>query len=117
MIFGFRTNSPSAQGASGLGRDVLLGIDAGAGFHPNDGFDFVTDGAGTDTFFFDDQVGQRDILRIPNFDPVSDQLDLGEATIAKTFEGEDRTILQLEGADCDRIVLLGLSETPFDLLN
>ena len=114
VIFGFRTGSPSAPVASGLRPRRSVGIDAGpASIRMTTSISSPT--GGTDTFFFDDRVGKRDILRITDFDAVSDKFDLGGATIAKAFEGEDRTILQLEGADCEGRAS-GPVETPFDLL-
>ena len=53
------------------------------------GFDFVTTGGGTDTVFFDDLAGQRDVLTIADFDPLADTLDLRGAAVAETLESDD----------------------------
>ena len=115
MVFGFRTDSgPPITG--GPGRDVLTGTAAGEIVEPGGGFDFVTTGGGADTVFFDDVAGQRDVLTIADFDRLSDFLDLRTATVAQTLESDQRTVLLLEGPDRDTIVLLGVSESPFDAL-
>ena len=85
-------------------------------FHPGGGFDFVTTGGGTDTVFFDDRAGQRDVLTIADFDPLADTLDLRGAAVAETLESDTRTVLLLDGPDRDTVVLLGLSDSPLDLI-
>ena len=56
------------------------------------------------------------MLTIADFDPLADTLDLRGATVAETLESETRTVLLLDGPDCDTIVLLGLSASPLDLI-
>ena len=116
VVFGFSTGEPLTPIFGGPGRDVLAGTDASESFHPGGGFDFVTTGGGDDTVFFDDLAGQRDVLTIADFDPLTDTLDLRGAAVAETLECETRTVLLLDGPDRDTIVLLGLSESPLDLI-
>ena len=97
-------------------RDVLAGTNADGSFHPGGGFDFVTPGVGTDTIFFDDLAGQRDVLTIADFKPLADTLDLRGATVAEALKSETRNVLLLDGPDRDTIVLLGLSESLVDLI-
>ena len=60
--------------------------------------------------------GKRDVLTIADFDPLADTLDLRGAAVAETLESETRTVLLLDGPDRDTIVLLGLSDSPLDLI-
>jgi len=116
VVFGFETSEPLTQIFGGPGNDVLTGSDASEAFHPGGGRDFVTTGGGEDTIFFDDRGGERDVLTIADFDPLADTLDLHGAAVAKSFECATKTVLLLEGPDCDAVVLLGLSESPLDLI-
>ena len=117
IVFGFRPGAaqehifgrPSSDVLAGTGRDDEA-------YHPGGGIDLVSTEGGADTILFNDLKGSRDVLRITDFDPTRDDVDLGGATIARTIEYDDRTILLLDGADHDRIVFHGLSESPFDLL-
>jgi hypothetical protein len=115
VVFGFSTGSQTPI-FGGPGRDVLAGTDASESFHPGGGYDFVTTGGGTDTIFFDDLAGQRDVLTVADLDPLADALDLRGAAVAETLESETRTVLLLDGPDRDTIVLLGLSDPPLDLI-
>jgi hypothetical protein len=116
VVFGFSTGEPQTPIFGGPGRDVLAGSDASESFHPGGGYDFVTTGGGTDTVFFDDLAGKRDVLTIADFDPLADTLDLRGAAIAERFESETQTVLLLDSPDRDTVVLLGLSESPLDLI-
>lgn len=98
------------------GRDVLVGTPAADAVHPRGGYDHVTLGAGADIIFFDDIAGRRDVLTIADFDPLEDQLDLGDAVIAAHASSETQTVLELEGSDRDMIVLLGVDHSPFELI-
>ena len=102
VVFGFALGPPQKPIFGGPGRDVLVGTDASKSFHPGGGFDFVTTGGGTDTVFFDDLAGQRDVLTIADFDPLADTLDLRGAAVAETFESAARTVLLLEGPTATR---------------
>jgi hypothetical protein len=116
VVFGFATREPQTPIFGEPGRDVLAGTEASESFQPGGGSDFVTTGGGTDAVFFDDRAGQRDVLTIADFDPLADTLDLRAAAVAQTFESDSRTVLLLEGTDRDTVVLLGIAESPFDLL-
>jgi hypothetical protein len=76
----------------------------------------VRTGGGSDAVFFDDRAGERDVLTVTDFDPDADILDLRGATVARTIESAVATVLRLDGPDRDIVVLLGLSESPLDLI-
>jgi hypothetical protein len=114
VVFGFSSDPGPILG--GPDRDVMTGTAADEVFYPGGGYDFVTTGGGSDTIHFNGVAGSRDVLTIADFDPLADTLDLQGATVAETFESPEQTMLLLEGADRDTIVLLGLPESPFDLL-
>jgi hypothetical protein len=114
VVFGF-AGEPKTPIFGTPCRDILTGTDASESFHPGGGRDFITTGDGEDTIFFDDRPGKRDVLKIADFDPLADTLDLRGATVAETRDCHARTVLLLDGPDCDTIVLLGISEPPLDL--
>jgi hypothetical protein len=116
IVFGFDAAAAQERIFGGPHRDVLVGTDGDEGFHLRGGLDRVTTGAGADTILFNDRVGPQDVLRISDFAPPLNELDLQGASIAETVEHDDRTVPLLDGSDQDRIVLHGLSESPFDLL-
>jgi len=114
VVFGFRTAPPLRPISGTGGRDELVGTSEDDAFHPGGGFDFITTGFGSDTIRFDDLIGSRDVLTIADFNPLNDTLDLQGATLAQTLESAQQTVLLLDGADRDTIVLLGVTDSPFD---
>ena len=115
VVFGFRTVPPPRAYRSALrAATCWLARRQDEAFHPGGGFDFITTGLGSDTIRFDDLAGSRDVLTIADFDPLSDTLDLHGATVAQTYESAQQTVLLLDGADRDMIVLLGVADSPFD---
>ncbi|MFO1143340.1 MAG: integrin alpha [Amaricoccus sp.] len=114
VVFGFSGGPAPILGGPGL--DVLTGTAADEAFYPGGGHDFVTTGAGSDEIHFNDIAGSRDILTIADFDPESDTLDLGGAEVKRTLVSDRETVLLLDGADHDAIVLLGVPGSAFDSL-
>lgn len=115
VVFGYATDPARTPVFGTPCPDILVGTDDSEAFHPGGGWDRVTTGGGEDLVFFDDRVGRQDVLKVTDFDPLADALDLQGASVRATIERCDRTVLLLGGPDCDRIVLLGLHESPFDL--
>lgn len=115
IVFGF---DPTARqeifGTSG--RDRLVGTAADEAFHPGGGRDKVVTGRGEDVIYFDDRAGRQDRLKISDFDPEHDRLDLQGAEVVRVVRCPERTRLMLEGGDHDRIVLAGAPEVFDDLV-
>ncbi|MEO1196803.1 MAG: ExeM/NucH family extracellular endonuclease [Pseudomonadota bacterium] len=94
------------------GRDRLVGTDADELIISGGGrLDTAAGLGGADTFQFTDIEGQRDYLRILDFNAEEDTLDLAGASIASVRETRSSVRLTLED-DRDAIVLTGV--TNFD---
>jgi hypothetical protein len=115
VVFGFAGGTPRLI-EGGPWRDVLRGHVGNDEFHPGGGRDRVTTGRGEDTVVFGQVAGRKDVLRITDFDPASDHLDLDGASVARVVHDAQGSILVLEGADVDRITLVGVFDTLPDLI-
>jgi len=100
--------------SGGTGRDVLFGTDEADDILTGGGRDFVVTREGADRIVFNDVAGRRDVLTIADFEVGVDTLVLGDREIARAIETPARTILLLDGADRDSIVLLGVADTPLE---
>ncbi|MGZ2259058.1 ExeM/NucH family extracellular endonuclease [Roseobacter sp. A03A-229] len=91
--------------------DRLNGTDAAEKIVSGGGrLDVVTGGGEADTFVFTDLEGQRDSLRILDFEAGVDTLDLDGAVIASARTlGRDNLLLQLD-EDRDSIFLRGIDD-------
>ena len=73
--------------------------------------DGVNGGGGSDVFVFADQEGVRDSLRVLDFNPDEDFLDLGGAEIASTSPaGSDGLTIRIDNDDRDYIYLSGVND-------
>lgn len=115
VVFGFAGGTPRLI-EGGPWHDVLRGHVGDDEFHPGGGRDLVTTGGGEDTVVFGQVSGRKDVLRITDFDPAFDHLDLGGASVARVVEDAAGSILVLDGADADRIALVGVFDLPPDLI-
>lgn len=93
------------------GNDRLAGTDLSERIVSGGGrLDVVSGGGDADTFVFTDLDGQRDSLRILDFEAGIDTLDLDGAVIASARTlGRDNLLLQLD-EDRDVIFLRGISD-------
>ncbi len=101
--------------AGDSGNDRLVGTDGDDIIRSGGGrLDLAEGGAGADVFVFEDIEGQRDLLRILDFDTETDVLDLGDATIATARALGANLFISLED-DRDAIYLSGV--TDIDAVN
>lgn len=101
------------------GNDRLAGTDAAERIVSGGGrLDVVSGGGDADTFVFTDTDGQRDSLRVQDFEAGIDTLDLDGAVIAATRTiGRDNLLITLD-EDRDTILLRGISDIEeIDIIN
>ena len=97
----------------GSGSDWLFGEDGDDQLTAGGGrYDFMTGGAGADTFIFSDTIAEndsRDRAKILDFNADEDLIDLGGAEIASYRERSHYVEIQLDGGH-DTIKIFGVSE-------
>ena len=74
------------------------------------GVDSVRGAGGADTFRMTDEGGTRDQVRIMDYDPVTDMIDLNGEVIKSVTMGSNGVNIRLDGADSDLIYVSGITE-------
>lgn len=96
------------------GKDKIEGTDSRDVIYAMGGKDKVSGGEQADIFVFGDIVGEKDKLKIVDFDVTEDTLDIGSAQIVDINESGNHVRLTLAG-DKDTIMLKGVDD--FDMVN